>query len=117
MKLLTVEEIKDLSFPDTDITEFKILSDAFEIVGDSAHFSSPKKLFYYFKLKVIGESFRVMNFEKRSGKSLSMAEAPLKDICEFIYEDNRLMMNGFSAIDGHWTEIMISSPVCLLEVR
>ena len=112
MEYLSNEQVKDISFPDAPVEGFEInegeksakfVSDAF--VGEAPTGK-------WFDDSTVTISFSSVQITEEDEKTIHpyASEYALTEICEFIIEENRLIVRGFTVGPGLWTEFVFSNP-------
>jgi hypothetical protein len=114
MKNLSQEDIKNLSFPDARVLDFVINNKVKSLLirFDSAFVDAPeggRRLqettlnFTDFEITAALE-FRDSAF---SPIDAAITEPALRDVCEFVLDDDTAHLRGFSQHSGLWTELVI----------
>lgn len=118
VKYLQPSELSHLSFPDSKVLRQEFLSEEakLDLYLDSAWLSleSGNGILGEGHLTLQGWSqllIRVYDPSSKNWKNLDSAiSASLKDICEFITDNQTVTLRGFSATTGLWTEWCFLNP-------
>ena len=114
MTHLSKSELYELSFPDTEVSDFQLdslgrvckISCIDGLLGKSPGGTILNKVTIEikdYKFVIINEF--IVNLTPVSEFSLEFA---LKDICEFNLEEGKVTLKGFSKIRGFWTEYVFN---------
>jgi hypothetical protein len=113
--LLTKQEIRSLTFPDSDVLEFSLdLPARFLSVRCSDGYLDAKeggRVICGVELQIIGfDSLQIREFanEKMTSVDKYSDVFALKDICEFTGDHDGTTLKGFSKLRRFWTEYFFS---------
>ena len=114
MKFLTADDIRNLSFPDTEVITFKLDLDKklFEVNTIDAYVGETPggREIQYVSLKISRfESVKIEEFKDNAAAQINFnPDFGLRDICEFIFEGRNVVLKGFSKARGYWTEYLFT---------
>lgn len=110
MRTLSKDEIKLLSFPDATIVSFFINEDLteFEIECNRSYLDFETGIsFSLTAIKIGSNNVIIREWIDNAFVDITMNKKEdliLKDICEFMLLDNKLLIKGFGVISGMWIE-------------
>ncbi len=113
MKNLSVEQIRMASFPDAPVTDFS-LNEAKKLltfITDVYVGSAPDGIWFDDSLVTISdfEWFKIIEEDSKEIAAFSPNLA-LREICEFIMCDEKIVLRGFTCGAGLWTEFIFQNP-------
>lgn len=112
MKYLSVNQLKDVSFPDAPVSNFTIDEDKGRVsfVSDAFVGSNPGGFWCDDSLVEISDFSSLEITDEDSRKILHFnPNLALREICEFTFGDDLLIIKGFSK-GGLWTEFKFYNP-------